>query len=281
MPRTRSGLYVAGAECIVILIVHREGGQPMESRSRYADWPDAVVDGERGPRGLEKAFDILPPSNGTDNVQSVCRYGASWLVFHHGSVMQEYSDTGDLVREVIVEGDLLHPNDCAVGVDEVIVCDAGEDVPVLKRVDPVAARVKERLPIEIPGWRLASVAVDEDGGILTVAAEDIPLGDRRRVLVNRYDAAGRELIQSFTVPSVHTYSQGCTVAGSFLYLNANDGVAAEEARITVVDLRSTKRVDTLHVRRFGETEGLDALWIGREPYLVTALRRAAYLVSAR
>ncbi|MGB3376529.1 MAG: hypothetical protein WBA87_15490 [Microbacterium sp.] len=252
----------------------------MEVLSRQITRPYNVVDSDRGPRSMEKLFDIVPPRHGVDNVQSVCRYGASWLVFHHGSIMQVYGNDGELVREVRIEGGLIHPNDCTVLGEEVIVCDAGEPTPVLKRVDPLHGSVKEVYPINIPGWRLASVASDRGGGIVTVAVEDISLEERSRVLVSRYEPAALKTTHSFTLPSGHTYSQGCTIIGSFLYLNANDGVTADEARITVIDLRSEEPVDSLHIDRFGETEGLDGVWIGREPGLVTALRRAVYLVSA-
>lgn len=251
----------------------------MEASVLRATWPLKVVDGDHGPRSLEKLFDIVPPRHGVDNVQSVCRYGATWLVFHHGSVMQVYGDDGRLEREVRVEGGLIHPNDCAVLGEEVIVCDAGEPTPVLKRVDPLRGSVEEVYPTEVPGWRLASVACDPDGGIVTVAAEDIPLEERSRVLVSRHESAGADAGHRFTVPSAHTYSQGCTIMGSFLYLNANDGITSDEARVTAIDLRSGAVVDSLHIEHFGETEGLDGVWLGREPCLVTALRRAVYLVA--
>ncbi len=241
--------------------------------------PFKVVDSERGPRSLEKLFDIVPPERGPNNIQSLCRYGSSWLLFHHGSTMQVYAG-GELVREVLIEGELVHPNDSAVRGDEIIVCDAGVTPPVIKRVDPEAARVSEVYPIEIPGWRIASVAIDRDGNLLTVAVEDIALEERSQLLIRRYDPKSLEILQSFRCPTEDTYSQGCTVIGSFLYLNNNDGGAATTARVIAIDLRSEERIDSLLIDQFGETEGLDGVWADRTPHLATALRGAVYLVAA-
>src|SRR5690606_33020189 len=112
------------------------------------------------------------------------------------------------------EGELLHPNDCAVRGEDVIVCDAGGTTPVIKRIDPANARVRQVYPIQCPGWRLASTAVDLDGSILTIAVEDRPLAERSRLLINRYDGDGAALVQSFTTETDNVYSQGGTVLGT-------------------------------------------------------------------
>ncbi|UJP08976.1 hypothetical protein L2X99_10865 [Microbacterium sp. KUDC0406] len=209
----------------------------------------------------------------------MCRYGSSWLVFHHGSVMQVYVDQR-LVRETLVEGELVHPNDSAVRGDEIVVCDAGTPTPVIKRVDPASARVMEMFPIEHPGWRLASVAVDEEGSLVTVSAEDIALDRRDRLLINRYDSRTLRPVQSFTCLTENTYSQGCTIIGSRLYLNTNDGVSAEDARITAVDLGEERTVETSLLEAVGETEGLDAVAVDGAQRLATVFQGAVHLVPA-
>ncbi|GAA5153037.1 hypothetical protein GCM10025768_22120 [Microbacterium pseudoresistens] len=238
-----------------------------------------VAETGRGIDGSEKQFDLVAPERGPDNVQSVCRDGASWLVFHHGSVMQVYAD-GRLIRETVIAGELVHPNDSAIRGDEVIVCDAGTPTPVIKRVDAASARVTEVYPIEHPGWRLASVAIDEDGLLVTVSAEDIALDRRYRLLINRYDSRTLRPVQTFTCRTEDTYSQGCTIIGSRLYLNTNDGAAADDARITAVDLGEERSMEAVLLEGVGETEGLDAVAVDGGHCLATVFRRAVHLVSA-
>jgi len=227
---------------------------------------------------VEKLFDLVPPKGGLDNVQSICRFGSSWLVFHQKSTMQVYRN-GDLIRKGPVDGALLHPNDCAVRGDEVVVCDAGDATPVIKGMHPESMQVHTVYPIKCPGWRLASIAVDKDASILVVAVEDLPLRERSRLLVRRYNEPGTKVMQEFTVPTANVYSQGCTVLGSSLYLNNNDGPSSTSARVMKVDLVSEQYVDEFLIKNLGETEGLERAPGGQDG-LITAVRDAVYFVAA-
>lgn len=239
--------------------------------------PVMVVETDYGPRQMRKLFDIVPPSLGDNNVQSLCRFGDGWILLHHGSILQVY-ERGQLIREARVDGELFHPNDCVVVGAEILVCDGGEQ-PALKWLDPVSSRMREVLPIFTPGWRLASVSRESDGGFVTVSAEDIEPAHRDRVLVSRY-AVDWTLVESFTVPVDSRYSQGCTVVGTCLYLNNNDGVTATSARFIRVDLSDHTRIGTFTIEDIGETEGLDTVWLDQDPFFVTALRDAVYLLAA-
>jgi hypothetical protein len=228
---------------------------------------------------MHEVLDILAPGLGHGNVQSICWHASSWIVLHNGSIMQRYQG-GELVSEKLVTGGgLIHPNDVASHGENLLVCDAGASPPVIKLVDPVGAKVLDVWTIGTQGWRTASVALDQDDRILTVAVQDLPVAQRTRLLVSIHDSSTGELIDSFRCPTERAYSQGCTVIGSHMYLNTNDGELSDSATVLDVDLTTRACVDRLEIEKFVETEGLDGVWLESRPHLVTATRTAAYAIE--